>query len=470
VRRGLRLTLAALLLPAIGIVVLTQADPVRRPLTEQEAALGVAMNPVAPPRESAASGFPEALPSASAVALARIGPTVLGGGELALRFAGLIAGALALGATVRLGERLFATRVGVIAAGLLLAVPAARALLGTRLTVDPFVLLPMLVSLAATRNLARAKVSLHYAGIGAGIAIAVAGGAALWLPALILIWLHRLRGLDLRSFGAVVAWTLGPAGLAVAVAVALVGGNPIGDAASLWSAGPGQVSLASLGLGFLPILPLAILGAWHLPPHWTQSESLGFIGWWTLTSGLSALLTGSIVGPTLALLLFVAALIAWAIDRAPRALSWSGALAAVVLFATLPRGPVTPGGSLELWAARETARFVKHVLPDDRRVAAAEGAAQRIAFYSRRDVAALRSAGDLTRADYAVVDRAALRTLGGRLSMDRRLTVGPTSMWVLAQFGPWVVARIDPPGDPATRPLQGSATLPSDPLPTSIDH
>jgi hypothetical protein len=472
-RRGLRLTLAALLLPAVGIVVLTQADPVRRPLTEEEARLAVAMSPRGSTLSAAPAMRPAGVPSTAAVALARIGPTALGGSELALRFAGLIAGALALGATVRLGERLFATRVGVIAAVLLLAVPTARTLLGTRLTVDPFFLLPMLVCLASIRNLARAKVSIVYAGIAGGVAIAVVGAGALWLPALVLIWLHHLRGLNRSSFAAVIGWTAGAALLAIGLAVVFLGvGSRAGGPSLFPAAVVGEVSPRRLAASFLPFLPLALLGAWHLPPNWTRSESLRFIAWWVVVSGAGAILTGSLVGAAIGILFFGAALAAWAFDRAPRSLSWGGAALAGLLIAVLPPGASHPrGGALEPWAARETARFVKHVLPSERRVAAAEGAARRIAFYSQRDVAALRSASDLRGVDYAVVDRAAMRALGGKPNaVGRRLAVGPTSMWVIAEFGPWIVARIEPPEDAATRLSKGPGELPAETLPTSIDH
>jgi len=270
---------------------------VRRPLAEDEATLAVAMHPVGSTHPTAHRAF-HAAPTAAAVALARIGPTLLGGSELALRFAGLVAGALALGATVRLGERLFATRVGVIAALVLLAVPEGRAMLGTQLTVDCFFLLPMLVSLASIRNLARAKSSIVWAGVMAGIAVAVAGSAALWLPVLALIWLRRLRGLDWRSFASVIGWTAMAAVVVIGAAIASVGRGAIaGETPLLSAAVPAEVSIAGLARGLLPILPLAILGASHLPPTWSRSESLRFIGWWVLVSGTSTFFTGSVVGP-----------------------------------------------------------------------------------------------------------------------------------------------------------------------------
>jgi Dolichyl-phosphate-mannose-protein mannosyltransferase len=469
-RRGLRLTLAALLLPAIGIVVLTQVESVRRPLAEDEATLAVAMHPVGSTHPTAHRAF-HAAPTAAAVALARIGPTLLGGSELALRFAGLVAGALALGATVRLGERLFATRVGVIAALVLLAVPEGRAMLGTQLTVDCFFLLPMLVSLASIRNLARAKSSIVWAGVMAGIAVAVAGSAALWLPVLALIWLRRLRGLDWRSFASVIGWTAMAAVVVIGAAIASVGRGAIaGETPLLSAAVPAEVSIAGLARGLLPILPLAILGASHLPPTWSRSESLRFIGWWVLVSGTSTFFTGSVVGPAIGVLFFVAALVAWAFDRAPRTLSWAGAATVGILFSVLPIGSPR-GAALEPWAARETARFVKNVLPSERRVAAAEGAARRIAFYSQRDVASLGREADLEGIDYVVVDRATLRTLGGKPpSEERWLAVGGSSMRVIAEFGPWIVARIERSED--SRPVlsRGPEGIAPGPLPTSMNH
>src|SRR5690606_16004063 len=82
-RRGFRITLAALLLPAIGIVVLAQVESVRRPLDEPEAILAVAV-PAPGDRLQRTPRTPatEAAPSRSAVALTSIGPTLLGNGEL----------------------------------------------------------------------------------------------------------------------------------------------------------------------------------------------------------------------------------------------------------------------------------------------------------------------------------------------------------------------------------------------------
>jgi hypothetical protein len=452
----------------MGIVLLPQVESVRRPLAEDEATLAFAMRPSGPVQIAPVSV--DATPSASAVVLARVGPILLGGSELALRFSGLVAGALALGATVRLGERLFATRVGVIAAALLLAVPEGRAALGTRLAIDPFFLLPMLISLASIRNLARAKASIVYAGMAAGVAIAVGGAGALWLPVLALIWLRRLRGLDARSFMAVVGWTAGAALLTIGLAIAVSGRPTSGDELSLASTvASARVSLAALALGMLPILPLAILGASHLPPQWTRSESLRFIGWWVVVSGAFALVSGSILGPAMGVLLFVAALVAWAFDRAPRLLSWGGAVAAALLFTILP-GSSPRTGALEPWAARETARFVKNVLPSERRVAAVDGAALRIAFYSERDVGTLRTDLDLGGADYVVVDRSAVQSLGGQLLPEGRdLVVGATSMRVIAEFGPWIVARIEPPEEALPRLSAGPRARSAPPLPASMN-
>ena len=414
----------------------------RRPLAEDEATLAVAMHPFGSTHPTAHRAFHEA-PTAAAVALARIGPSLLGGSEFALRFAGLVAGALALGATVRLGERLFATRVGVIAALLLLAVPAGRAMLGTQLTVDCFFLFPMLVSLASIRNLARAKSSLVWAGVAAGIAVAVAGSAALRLLRPGSHLAPAPPRLDWRSFASVIGWMAVAAVVVIAAAIASVPRGDRGEAPLLSAAVPAEVHSRTSLAACCPILPLAILGASHLPPTWSRSESLRFIGWWVLVSGASDLLHRIGRRPGDRVLFFVAALVAWAFDRAPRTLSWAGAAAVAILFSVLPTGSPRVAG-LEPWAARETARFVKNVLPSERRVAAAEGAARRIAFYSQRVVASLGRGADLEGIDYVVVDRATLRTLGGKPpSEERWLAIGGNSMRVIAEFGPWIVARIE---------------------------
>lgn len=455
-RSRLRITLAALLLPAIGIITLAQVGSVRRPLSEREAALAVATRP---PGEDA--GWVDIVPRAageptsSAVFLASIGPRLFGNGELPLRAAGLAAGALALGAAVQLGERLFATRVGVIAAGLLLAAPEGRALLGTRLTVDPFYLLAMLGALTAIRNLARTKVSAVYGGIGAGIAMALVGSTALWLPVLALIWLRHLRGLDLRSTSTVLVWTAASLGIAVTASAALLGREPI------WSLAPPAalevISPCRLALGLLPIAPLALLGAWYLPSHWTRNESMRFLCWWLVAASTAAALTGSLLGVAVGLLFLSAALATWALDRAPRRIRWAVLGAGAVLFAALPGGSHPPGGPLEPWAAREAARFVRHALPAEGRIAAVDSAARRIAFYSRRDIATFESREDLASADYVVLDRQRILGLEGTFAdNDREVLLSGTAMRVLAEFGPWIVARIHhletfhqgPPGNP----------------------
>lgn len=451
-RRGLRITLAALLLPAVGIITLAQVESVRRPLAEPEAILAIAVRSPggnADLRAPAVRGA-DATPSRSAVALTSLGPMLLGTSELALRAAGIAAGALALGATVQLGERLFATRVGVIAAGLLLAAPEGRAILGTQLTADPFYLLTMLICLTSIRNLARAKRSAVHAGISGGLAIALVGGAALWLPALGLIWLRRLRGLDPGSFATFIGWTTASVGGAAVLALALVGWDPASGLGVASAAFAEEISPGLLVLGFLPIVPLAVVGAWHLPPRWPRSESLRFLGWWLATATTAALLTGSIIGSATALLFLAAALAAWALDRARRPLRLGAIAAAAALFVAVPKEAPPRADDLEPWAARETARFVKHVLPREGRVAAAEGAAGRIAYYSRRDIAALADVADVAAANYVVVDRPELRRLGATLrENDRVVLLGDASMRVLAEFGPWIVARVGAPEGPA---------------------
>jgi hypothetical protein len=461
VRRGFRITLAALLLPAIGIVLLAQLDPVRRPLAEEEATLAVAIRPVGESAERSPPAVPILeVPSRFAVTLASLGPKLLGSGELPLRFAGLIAGALALGATVRLGERLFATRVGVIAAALLLAAPEGRALLGTRLSVAPFFLLAMLVSLTGIRDLARARRSGVHASVAAGVAIGLVGAAALWLPVLMLLWLRRLRGLDRQSAVVVFGWSA--AGLLVAgvAAILVVGWSPIAAAGFGSLAVAEELSSVGMALALLPILPLAAIGVLHLPPRWAHSESLRFIAWWFTTAMVSSAFTGSLVGPGIAALFFASALAAWALDRAGRGLRFGGAVAAVGLLLAV-HGVLDRSEALEPWAARETARFVARVLPSERTIAAAEGAARRIAYYSRRDVAALPSPLDLGAVDYAVVDRRTLEQLGGRISADgREVRFATISLRVIAEFGPWLVARIQgPPNAPGSPPQEAAYEL-----------
>jgi len=464
-RRRLPLTLATLLAPALGLLALVGVDSIRGPLAEREAALAVAIRPP-DGADASLAGLPR--PEPTSIALAGLGPRLFGGSELSLRAAGLAAGAISLGAAVRLGQRLFATRVGVLSAVFLLATPAGRGALGTRLGADPFYLFALLVCLSATRNLARSRRSLAHAGAAAGAALALVGPAALWLPIATGAWLRRLHGLDRRSLARLLVWTAAPAVGATALAALAVGADAPAHLAEMLvrpAPAPGP-SLAEIGWSLPALLPLAALGVWHLPQRWTRSESLRFLFWWAVLSAANAALTGSTLGATLALLFFAAALAAWALDRAPRRHALVAFALAAIASSWAP-GAARPARShrLEAWAARETGRYLRHVVPRGRDVAAVPTAAGRLTFYGHRPVARLGPSNpDLRSIDYVVLDAAALERLGAAVEEHgHRVRTEHASLRILAEFGPWIVARVEGASEASAPAPPGRASGPAGP-------
>ena len=129
-------------MPMLGLLVLIQAASLRSPLSEAEAPLAIA---VRYPTRGLVDDVPPQQ-SAGAIAVASVGLQVLGTSEFRLRTLGVVVGCAALGLVVWLGERLFSTRAGVVAAVVLMATEAGRSLLGTELGVEPFYLLVMLMA------------------------------------------------------------------------------------------------------------------------------------------------------------------------------------------------------------------------------------------------------------------------------------------------------------------------------------
>ncbi|MFM8410356.1 MAG: hypothetical protein ACKOCT_08760, partial [Alphaproteobacteria bacterium] len=143
-RARFRLTLPTILLPFLVVVLLGRGDRIRAPLDEREADLALASQPA---RWMAAgpAARPEIPWTQTTTAISSIAPLALSSSERNLRLPGVVAGAAAVALAVVLGERLYATRVGLLAAGLLLLLPAGPAILGARLAVEPWFLCAMLV-------------------------------------------------------------------------------------------------------------------------------------------------------------------------------------------------------------------------------------------------------------------------------------------------------------------------------------
>ena len=135
-RRGPRLplTLATFLVPLLGLFILLSIAPVRSPLGENEASLALAARHLGEP--GLTHNIMESHLTATSVALTALGRTILGSSEFQLRILGLLAGIAAMSVLLRLGERLYSTRVGILTVILLFATASGRDLLGAQLSIE----------------------------------------------------------------------------------------------------------------------------------------------------------------------------------------------------------------------------------------------------------------------------------------------------------------------------------------------
>ena len=446
----LRLTLATLLLPLIGIVVLARLDVSRRPLVEREAALALDLQ-----RPRRADDDPGAADhrdwSATTKAVVARMPRLVGNRELQLRLAGMLAGSLALGLLVRLGTRLFAPRVGIAVALLMLALPTGRRMLGIELGVEPFYLATMLAALLAVRRMAEARVAAVFAGLAAGLALAFAGVDGVWLPVMALAWLRVNQGLTLRSAGVVLGTTALSAGVALGLGWLLWGylaGEPLLPpvTSALAYLDASLLRPAPAARELIPLLPLVVLGLWTMRSSWWQSVSFRFLLLWLVLAAATWALTGSGASAYVAILFLACALVLLAMEHARRLLSLPAcgvALGlAVVLWQVSPT--LTEAQQIDRWAVRETGRFVGKVIRQDRRVAASPGAARRFAYYGNRPVQTLTSATPpFADADYVILRRAdyeLLRKQSGRREKGARRGQNDR-LKRIAEFGSWVILR-----------------------------
>lgn len=448
-RARLQLTLATLVLPILGFAILVRLPAARAPLAEREATLAVNLRP-----QTSDAAAPEAASwTAPAMTLVAGLPRLAGHRELQLRLAGMIAGALALGVAGRLGTRLFAPRVGVATALLLLALPTGRALLGTELSVEPFYLVAMLASVIAMRNMPEARVAAVLAGIASGISLSLAGLDAAWLPLLGLVWLRMHQGLNPRSASVLLGTT------ALAAAASLLGGSLL--AASL--VGVPLATALPQATGYLDgslleperalrelafFAPLLALGLWTTRARWWRGASFRFLLVWLALAMASFLLGGAGVGAYVALLFLLTAVSILGLMHAGARLALPACAAAAVIGAVTwsPAAGLSEGQALDRWAIREAGRFIGRVIGAEHRVAASERAARRFAFYGERAVTPVEpTAGALARADYVILPREDFRSLLARRGSAEASggTARTPRLARIAEFGGWVVARVE---------------------------
>ena len=467
-RTRVRLSLAALVLPFCAILFLVRVEPSRRPLDEREAALAIDLQrlrrgPDAIHSETHGPWTPTTLSVVAAT------PRLVGNRELQLRLPGIFAGAAAIGVLALLGRRLFAPRVGIAVALLMLAVPASRQLLGGGLGGEPFFVLATAVALFAIRETTRTRRAALVAGVACGAACAVAGRDALWLPLLALAWLRVHQGLTLRSAAVVLGVTGGVAGLLLAA-----GWVAFGRDAGLPLLPEGYAALSYLdptlirpraAAQLLPLVPLVLAGVFSMQRTWWSSESFRFLLLWVVFSTGSWVVTGTAAGALMAVLMAAAAIALLAVEHTRRLIAIPAC--AVALGIGLGMWRATPQASerqlLERWAIRETGRFVGRVIDAERIVAADVGAARRLAYYGNRRIETLsRGAAPPSDVDYVVVRRdefQALRDPGTATSDDDAHGGPPPRLKRVAEFGGWVVARVSP--DSAERTANRTPDSPS---------
>lgn len=461
-RARFRLTWPTLVLPFLAVVLIARGERIRSPFSEREADLALAAQPARAAAPAAERPAAEWNWTPAVVAIAAAPARLLTTGERPMRLFGVLAGALALAMAVVLGERLFATRVGLLAAILLLVLPPGRTFLGSALGPDPFFLLAMLVALTAIRDFDASRRAGWVAGSASGFAIALAGSDAAWLPTFALAWLWANRGIEGRGLVAIGAGTLAGAALATLLAQ-LVGPGAGGRALEGLlepQLGPLFRSPAATLRTLLALAPIALLGVAHMPDGWQRNPSLRFLLGW-LAIGLFAARTGCSALPAWVAALFLAAsLAAWGFSRSGLGPSTGALAASLALAIAFAPTPIERAGapSIERWAVRETGRFLRRVVPADRRVGAVAGVRRRLSYYGRRPIE--HGPGDEASAavDYAVIDGETFRRESARWR-HREESERPS---MVAQFGPWIIIRTA-----GRKAAAGPAGLPGEALPTA---
>ncbi len=443
-RSSLLFSIPIVALPMLGLLVLIQAASLRSPLSEIEAPLAIAARY---PMRGIVVENP-AVTRPAAAALVGISPRLLGTDEFSLRSIGLLVGCVALGFVVWLGERLSTTRTGVVAAALLFSTDYGRTLLGTEFGVKPFYLLAIVMAMGAVRNLANDRQSLVRAGIAGGTAIALVGPAAAWIPLFAITWLRILHGLSWRSAAIALGTTVGTTALLILVSTLLVGIEPL---PTLEPVPPLLASAREFGgqaLDLVPILPLAILGLRNAPKRWRRLGSPRFLLAWVALGTATLFVFGATEPLWLALAMASSVLAGWAIGRATRRrLALAVGACMILAVGSAAFGPRR--FDVDRWAVRETGKFVRRNLAADAAIGAPNAARSRLAYYATRSIdAAEGPADDLAGLDYVLVDRRAIDGISSTDALDsrppRELDLGPHRLEVIAEFGSWVLARVDP--------------------------
>lgn len=445
------MSLAAIVLPFCALLLLARMEPSRRPLDEREAALAIDLQRL---RRGADAVSTETHGPWTSTTLSLVAgtPRLVGNREMQLRLPGMIAGAAAIGVFTMLGRQLFAPRVGIATALLLLAVPSTRQLLGVGLGGEPFFLLAMATALLAIREMSRSRAAAVVAGAASGVAIAVAGVDALWLPLLALAWLRVLQGLSWRSAGVIV----GAAG-AVATVLLVVAWAAFGRDAglALLPSGytrygyldPDLIRPRTVAVQLLPLAPVVLVGLGSMRLAWLRSESFRLVWLWLALATGSWLVTGSSAGTLVAILLAAAAIALLGLEHTRRLVTLpTCAIALGIAFGMWRAAPaVSESRLLERWAIRETGRFVGRVIDEQRRVAADARVARRLAYYGNRRIDPLpigaRSTSD---ADYVVLPRDEFHALREHHSTGGTERSSEPHIKRVAEFGGWVVVRISP--------------------------
>ncbi|MBY0277000.1 hypothetical protein K2Z84_16800 [Candidatus Binatia bacterium] len=453
-RHRVRVSLAALVLPFCALLLLARMEPSRRPLDEREAALAIDLQRLR--RGSDAVSTETHGPwTSTTLSLVAGTPRLVGNRELQLRLPGMLAGAAAIGVFTLLGRQLFAPRVGIAMALLLLALPGTRQLLGVGLGGEPFFLLAMAIALLAIREMGRTRAAAVTAGVACGVALAVAGLDAVWLPVLALAWLRVLQGLTWRSAGVIAGTSAAIAAILLVVGWLVVGrdaGLPLlptgyGHYAYL---DPTLVQPRTIAPQLLPLVPVVLVGLGSLRSAWLRSESFRLVWLWLALATVSSASTGSSAGALVAIVTAAAAIGLLGLEHTRRLVTLPTCAIALGIAFGMWRAtpPVSESRLLERWAIRETGRFVGRVIDEQRRVAADARIARRLAYYGNRRIEQVpQGTATAVDADYLVLPRDEYRTFRERrsaTSAGHTAGAAPASLKRVAEFGGWVVARIAP--------------------------
>ncbi len=447
-RRGPRLplTLATFLVPLLGLFILLNIAPVRSPLGENEASLALAARHLGEP--GLTQNIMESHLTATSVALTALGRTILGSSEFELRILGLLAGIAAMSVLLRLGERLYSTRVGILTVILLFATASGRDLLGAQLSIAPFYLLTSCLALRGIRVLAISRLAGVYTGAAIGASFSLVGFPALWLLLFTAIWLRRLRGLTLGNSLQLMSVTVIAASAVsmTSIGILVAHGSPASEA---FAAGIGGMAIPSapenfaLGLlVFLPLLPVVGLGISVRPAGWRWQGSPRFVGIWLVCSLLELLVTGQWSSLFVALCMSMAIPCIWAIENASRrnaALTLATSISILLVVFSLAPGQIERR-SHESWAARETGRFARRMVPLDVPIRTAASLQNRIAYYGRRQTL-LPEASDWRQTPYILLERTSLTEMDEDVPLPRELLLEGVPTRIVAEIGPYVLGK-----------------------------